>query len=560
MGEARRRLWGLLGVSLVAVSALGASCKGRRQAPPTVAPAAASAGPSLRIFFLTDLDGYLEPCGCQSRPLGGIDRLARELQRGRAGATPSLLVAAGDLFFEEPHLDPTMLWQERQKASSLSGILNGLELAAWAPGPADFAMGSQEFTRLRGSLRGAALSANAGLASSTLREVGGVRVGIIGVTDYRTGLERAASDAPEGGDPVAAARREVAAVRARGAQVVVVLASVPRRQARALAGAIPGVDFVIAARNDAPTAPAPERLGRAHLLTAASQGRGLGVIDLYLRGAGDFVDASESTRRADRARLDARISELDARIAAWTRDPSTEPAALAAQRGRLDEMRRQRAGLDRPSSPRSGRWFDARAVEVSPDVPRLPAIERQIASYFREVNEHNRVEFAERRAPAAPPGAASYSGTESCRECHEDAYQVWTHTRHSRAYRTLEVVSKNFNLSCVSCHVTGYRQPGGSEVVQNEGLRDVQCESCHGPGSLHIEARGRANRVATIRRSVDGQFCATQCHTPEHSDRFNYDRYLPFILGPGHGRPEGSPMPDPDASAAHLGETDATAH
>jgi hypothetical protein len=112
----------------------------------------------------------------------------------------------------------------------------------------------------------------------------------------------------------------------------------------------------------------------------------------------------------------------------------------------------------------------------------------------------------------------------------------------------------------VGCHVTGYRQPGGSEVVQNEGLRDVQCESCHGPGSLHIEARGPAARAATIRRTVDGNFCATQCHTPEHSDHFNYDRYLPFILGPGHGRPAGSPMPDPDASAAHLGETDATAH
>lgn len=546
-------------MSLLALSALGASCKGQRPSPaPAVRPVAAS-GPSLRLFFITDLDGYLEPCGCQSRPLGGIDRLAQEIQRARGAGPASLLVAAGDLFFEEPHLDAAMAWQERQKATSLTGILNGLELSAWAPGPADYALGAQEFTRLRGALRGATLGANAGLTASTLREVGGVRVGIVGVSDFRGGVASPAADAPESSDPVAAARREVAALRARGAQVVVVLASVPRRQARALAGDVPGVDFVIAARNDAAAAPPPERLGRAYLLTAGSQGRGLGVVDLFLRGDGDFIDASEATRRAEQGRLDARLRDLEARIAAWSRDPSTDAAALATQRARLATMRTQRAALASAPAPTRGRWFDARGFEISPDVPRLTTIEQQIARYFREVNEHNRVELADRRAPTPAPGAASYAGTESCRECHEDAYQVWTHTRHSHAYRTLEVVSKNFNLSCVSCHVTGYRQPGGSEVVQNEGLRDVQCESCHGPGSLHIEARGRAARTATIRRTVDGQFCATQCHTPEHSDRFNYDRYLPFILGPGHGRPEGSPMPNPDASAAHLGEVDATA-
>jgi len=75
--------------------------------------------------------------------------------------------------------------------------------------------------------------------------------------------------------------------------------------------------------------------------------------------------------------------------------------------------------------------------------------------------------------------------------------------------------------------------------VQNEGLRDVQCESCHGPGSAHVTARPGPARRTTIRRTADAEFCATQCHTPEHSDHFDYERYLPRILGPGHGRPVG---------------------
>ena len=73
--------------------------------------------------------------------------------------------------------------------------------------------------------------------------------------------------------------------------------------------------------------------------------------------------------------------------------------------------------------------------------------------------------------------------------------------------------------------------------MQNEGLRDVQCETCHGPGSAHIAARGAAARRATIRLDAPADLCASQCHTPEHSDHFDYASYRPRILGPGHGRP-----------------------
>ena len=86
--------------------------------------------------------------------------------------------------------------------------------------------------------------------------------------------------------------------------------------------------------------------------------------------------------------------------------------------------------------------------------------------------------------------------------------------------------------------------PGGSEVVQNTGLRDVQCEVCHGPGSAHIDAASDAARRATIRRDAPADVCAG-CHTPEHSDHFDYGTYRPRILGPGHGQP----MPGPDAAA-----------
>ena len=59
---------------------------------------------------------------------------------------------------------------------------------------------------------------------------------------------------------------------------------------------------------------------------------------------------------------------------------------------------------------------------------------------------------------------------------------------------------KEFNLACISCHTTGWDEPGGASLARNEELRDVQCEVCHGPGSLHADAGGE-EKVKTIVRS-----------------------------------------------------------
>lgn len=521
-------------------SGVTAQTHGASTATPTPAPPPAPARPSLRVYYLVDLDGYLEPCGCNQRPLGGIDRVARVMENERAEAPRAVLVASGNLFFSEPRLEERMIYQERAKADALTQILPTLHLAAFAPGPADFAMGPEAWGRLSRAVHAPALAANAGMRAAELITLdGGVKVAVVGVSDFHTAGGEAGAGAPESTDPVEAARTAVANARTQGATTVVVLASTPRRVARSIASSVDGVDFVIAAREEANTPSVPERIGRAHLLTAPNQGKFLGVLDLYLRGDGTFQDASEASAQAGRTRLDARIAELRERLTMWEHDPAADQGAVASQRRRLADLERQRAELATPQIPAQGRFFRARSVEVSPDVPKLPTVQELIAAYFRNVNEHNRVEYASLRAPPAVPGRASYVGIETCRDCHEEAYDVWAGTPHSHAYRTLEEVSKNFNLSCVGCHVTGYRQPGGSEVVQNEGLRDVQCESCHGPGSVHANARP-ARRRGTIQLRVPAEFCATQCHTPEHSDHFNYTRYLPRILGPGHGRPPGS--------------------
>src|SRR5690606_20561286 len=98
-GSRRAMLVGLC--ALFALTGIGASCSGGNREP-TVPDVAEASLPrtDLRLLVVTDLMGYLEPCGCTSRPLGGIDRLAAAVAAARQGGVPTLLVAAGDLFFD----------------------------------------------------------------------------------------------------------------------------------------------------------------------------------------------------------------------------------------------------------------------------------------------------------------------------------------------------------------------------------------------------------------------------------------------------------------------------
>ena len=123
-------------------------------------------------------------------------------------------------------------------------------------------------------------------------------------------------------------------------------------------------------------------------------------------------------------------------------------------------------------------------------------------------------------------------GGEGWGSCHSDALAWWKTTPHGNAYATLTTRNKQFDLNCVGCHVTGYSQPGGSNVTHVENLENVGCENCHGPGSAHV-----ANSSAAMRTEVPESTCV-RCHSPEHSDRFAYEAYRQMLLVPGHGLKE----------------------
>jgi hypothetical protein len=516
-----------------------AGCGDRERSAPTAQTPAPT--PALRIVALTDLAGALEPCGCQSRPLGGMDKASAKLAELRKDKTPLLVVAAGDLWFGDPPegalpgMDASV--QERWKAETVIDILNRWGVAAATPGRRDLRYGRAVFDQLaaRAKFRllpgSNAAASDAPLTASWVTSVGGVKVGLVGAT---TALASSELDSAQQRQLMAALGRDAKSAREQGAQVVIGLLSMDQRTGRRIAGAIPELDFVVQGGLDSSDVPAPSRSGSSVILRAARNGEGLLVVDLYPRNGARYEDISAWTRRAQSTSVTERIRELDAKIRGWENDATVDRALVDQQRAKLDELRAEAKRLESPPSPASAA-FDARFVEMAPEVKPDSEVAGVMDAFDSRLNDHNRVAFASVKAPEAPAGTAHYEGSDACKSCHAPAYAWWKETQHGHAYVTLEKRHKQFNLSCVGCHVTGYAKPGGASIVQNEGLIHVGCESCHGAGSLHI-AEPDTEPARGMTKSPAVAVCK-ECHTPEHSDKFEFDTYVARMRAPGHGLP-----------------------
>jgi Cytochrome c554 and c-prime len=87
---------------------------------------------------------------------------------------------------------------------------------------------------------------------------------------------------------------------------------------------------------------------------------------------------------------------------------------------------------------------------------------------------------------------AAFVGDAQCQGCHQAEWTHWSTTKHAHAYDALAKVAtrpsgRNFDGECIVCHTVGYEfQTGYVNEKKTPHLKNVQCESCHGPGNLHV--------------------------------------------------------------------------
>ncbi len=472
--------------------------------------------PSLRIAVVTDLQGYLEPCGCTSDPLGGIDRLAAQIRLLRDGPAPVVFLSAGDLFFDAPALEAARVDQANRNAKTLAEILSRLNVTAILPGRSDRAQPPDVLQVLR-KASGFPWLAMDRDAEVLRTQAGSIRVAVVGV---RPGARP---------DAVASA---VKAAKP-DTDVTIALVEGSRRDANRI-GAIDGVDFVIEGGLDEAVAIPPRKAGKAWVVHAGRQGQGLAVIDVFqVKKNEPFVDRSEWSRAEHIGRLDRQIGDLSAKIGAWEELDQVDQADLAAQRDRLAELRSERERLDEPATQVDTNAFDARWIPLRRNAPRDEQVEKLMRAHDKAVNDANRLAFADLEPPPLGPDDIGYVGSAACSACHHTAFAWWRNHAHGVAYLTLQEANKEYNLDCVGCHVTGYGEPGGSTVTHNlqGALVNVGCESCHGPGAAHAK-----DPDVKVVRNPPASTCL-RCHNDQHSDLFDYDAYRRTLVVPGHGLP-----------------------
>jgi hypothetical protein len=531
-----------------------AACQGCQ--PPDAPRAATDAGvtsqpPTLRIVALSSVAGALEPCGCSKDQLGGANHLAAWLAAEQAKAPSRLVVGAGPMLFLNPLLEPDRKTQDEWKAEAIAGAVKGMGLAAWAPGANDWAAGAPALERYKAASGAALLASNAksdppGLLEQgpLVREVGGLKVALIGLAEPKDRFARVPAGVTTS-DALAALRADVAKAKAAGARVLVGLAAMPRGDALRLVDAVPELAVLVVGKpsesgdgNDAQKPPV--LIGNTVIVETSNHLQTVSVVDLWvdeadMRGAGviTFSDGGGVAKAGEVVSLAARIRELEARINGWKKSPKTNPKDLAEREAELEKLRGEKAKVEASETAAKGSVFRYQTVEVREGLGSDKGVYDAMRAYYKKVNDHNKVAFADRKPEPPPEGQAGFVGLEKCSECHAEERKVWDATPHSVAYETLQGDFKEYNLECVSCHVTGYAKPGGSTVTHNDKLRGVQCEECHGPGSLHV---AEPKKPGLVLRSPPPQMCVTACHHPPHVEGFDPVAKRELILGKGHGR------------------------
>ncbi len=490
--------------------------------------------PSFTILATTELRGQLEPCGCSTQPHGDIARTAKLLERARERGEV-LFVDGGSTLYSSPAVPAERVEQEREKADFIAGLLaSQLDAAAVGIGPYDLAEGPDRVRPPRAAVN-LPEDGEVELAPPAIATLGDVRVGVFGVVS-----PRALADLEvDIGDPIAAAAEATSELREQGAEAVLAIAHMTASEAEELATRVDGIDFLLVGQN-APepdrVEPGARRVGGAWLFQPANRGQVLTQIDVGMSGEGAFTDALGPARaRAERARLEAQAEATRENLATWRADPDADPEFVAARERELAELEEEISALEQTPVriPDDGNWFMVTQVPVTRDLDCQVDVQAEKTALDAAIGEANLELLADREPEPPSDEQARFVGKEACSFCHEEAVEFWRDSAHAAAWDTLETYGKQYDLDCVSCHVTGYDEPGGSTLAHTEGLRDVQCEVCHGPGSLHVAADGN-EEPSSLTRTPPDTLCVT-CHNEEHSDTFDYVPYLRDVTGEGHG-------------------------
>jgi 2',3'-cyclic-nucleotide 2'-phosphodiesterase (5'-nucleotidase family) len=436
-------------------------------------PAPAS---SLVLVATTDLRGETSPCGCHT-PRGGFARIGSLVDSLRREDRATAYLDAGGFF---PDLST-----RSDLAAFMVRMLREIAPVAVGVAPRDLHLGPSVLVSL---VREAGLPVTCAnlvdrrtgaplFPTTRLVDVGGVKLGVFALLGERFELG-AARDTVLVTDPELAAQKAIAALRAQGAQVVVLLSQLGRVGGEDIATAVPGIDAVFLGR-DAPILEHGRRVGAALVSYAGERGQHVGVIRLALDAKGKVADGT-----IDVASLDPGVRE----------HPALLSKVKAFEDAYNERMRKEQLGAQAAEGAENDPvdHFVGDAV-----CARCHTAE---AAQWKTTAHSLAWETLVREKKDATP---------DCVPCHVVGY------RQPGGFQTAASTPHLVNVQCENCHGMGTSH--GETMAESAGKKEQACRTCHNPERdpefdfekrlpliMHGNTSGESIRIVKERRERNG--------------------------------------------------------
>ena len=411
----------------------------------------ASSTPIIHVVFTGEENGYLEPCGCSEKQLGGFSKRHTLINHLREKDENLLLLSLGDLTGKVG----------RQDEIKMETVFESLDLMGYAAhnlGENDLEMG----TDLLGYL---SQISNVDLISSNIvftTEVLGINpyvikeiktkdttlsVGILGIVS--PGLVESAYQDMEIMDPVVSLTPLLSDLRDK-TDILILLSHAEMEESIVIAEACPELDLIISGHLvDRPDL-YREKVKNTYVIPVGEKGNYVGKITLSPQQKQTGED-----EYFDRLPPVIEITPLDERFA------------------------------DSPDIAMLLRIYQERLKD-----------EELLAQVFK----------------SDLPSNLAFIANNDCAVCHNKIFKHWEGTGHASAYETLVKAEHEYDPECVECHVIGLNYFTGFETMESTPeLKGVGCESCHGAGSDHKDTQSKDYGRVSVENC---EICHNDEHSP----------------------------------------------
>jgi hypothetical protein len=473
--------------------------------------------PEIVLLLTGQQHGYLNPCGCSSPQYGGLPRRYNLIQELKDRGWPVLGVDLGDVIEPAGHRSPQTLLKYETSMKALdkmgyAGVAVGLHetempfLAALG----QFALNWPNPRVLAANLENKKNNFAGAVDGFVVKSAPGssLNVGVVGIVGHSLNQKISAQ---KQNPPLlfaatdAALRAALKEMQPKKPELLVLLYHGTQAEAKACAGAFRQFHVVLCQSKDADPSDKPELVNDTLVVNVGHKGRYVGL------------------------------------VGAWRTGKANRPFDLKYQLIML------------------GPEYETKKGEEAKN-----PVQGLLEDYAKEVKNGNYLaQYPRRKHPLQVVyPMAQYVGSEACKKCHKHAYEVWEKHKHSHAYDTLVNATRpalrQFDGECVICHTVGFSYDSGYEdEKKTPKLFHVGCESCHGPGSEHVDFGKRTpkqmldlmnplrhdpneNEQQRQQRLLKIDLDCQKCHDTENDVHWNFQKKWPSVI---HHTPKNNPPP-----------------